>query len=74
MLAFWDVMLCSALFSMFPHFEWASGYVKSYCTQCNIPEDQNQFPDEDRDGPWNVGLLTTQPPDAVAILRIFDWI
>ena len=35
----------------------------------------SQFPDdEDRDGPWNVGLLTTQPPDAAASLRIFYWI
>jgi hypothetical protein len=31
----------------------------------------HQFPDEDRDGPWKVGLLTIQPPDAAASPRVF---
>jgi hypothetical protein len=36
---------------------------------------RHQLPDdEDRDGPWNVGLQDIQPPDAAASPRIFYWI
>ena len=36
---------------------------------------RHQLPDdEDRDDPWNVGLLAIQSPDAAAIPRIFYWI
>lgn len=31
----------------------------------------SQFPDEDRNGPQNIGLLAIQPPDVAASPRIF---
>jgi hypothetical protein len=33
-----------------------------------------EFPDEDRDGSWNTGLLAIQPPDMAVTPRIFYWI
>ena len=36
---------------------------------------RHQLPnDEDRDGPWNVGLRAIKPPDVAASPRIFYWI
>jgi hypothetical protein len=40
---------------------------------CFIFSEEVVWDDEDRDGPQNIGLLTIQPPDMAASLRIFYW-
>ena len=51
---------------------WAEGSGRYIITQVDFGG--SQFPDDkNKVGPQSVGLLTIQPPELVASLRIFYW-